>query len=62
VVNCTLLPKPLRPKIWQRIALVFGAVFFLSIGGMATYAESGKLMAKIQETFGSAADTTEVAQ
>jgi len=27
-VNTTLLPKPLRPALWRRVALVFMAVFY----------------------------------
>lgn len=62
IVNCTLLPAPLRPKLWQRIALVLGAVFFISVGGMATYAESGKLKASFEATFGTAAATADAAE
>jgi CDP-diglyceride synthetase len=51
VVNMTLLPGPLRPRIWQRVGLVLGACFFLTIGGLATYAEWPKLKAETQKVF-----------
>ncbi len=53
VVNMTLLPGPLRPRIWQRVGLVLGACFFLTIGGLATYAEWPKLKAETQKVFAS---------
>ncbi len=37
VINCTLLPRELQPRLWQKTGLVFGAIFFLSIGVLATY-------------------------
>jgi len=50
-VNTTLLPQELRPRLWQRIALVLGSVFFLSVGVMATYAEWPKLKKQVAEMF-----------
>jgi hypothetical protein len=53
VVNVTLLPQELRPRLWQRAGLVMGAIFFLTIGMLATYAEWPKLKAEAQKVFGS---------
>jgi hypothetical protein len=55
VINTTLLPRELRPRLWQRIGLVCGAVFFLTIGVLATYAEWPKLKAEVQKLTASAA-------
>jgi hypothetical protein len=38
--------------MWQRAGLVMGAVFFLTIGMLATYAEWPKLKAEAQKVFG----------
>ncbi|MFN9718462.1 MAG: Nramp family divalent metal transporter [Planctomycetota bacterium] len=46
VINTILLPKELQPRLWQKIGLVLGAVFFISIGVMTTVDEVGKLRAK----------------
>jgi hypothetical protein len=51
VVNVTLLPAPLRPHLWQRVGLVLGSCFFLTIGVLATYAEWPKLKAEAQKVF-----------
>jgi hypothetical protein len=56
VVNTTLLPQELRPRLWQRISLVLGAVFFLTIGVLATYSAVPNLKAEAQKMFGSKAD------
>jgi hypothetical protein len=61
-VNTTLLPPELRPRLWQRIALVLGAIFFLSVGFMATYAELPKLKKQVQEMFSSQVETTKTAE
>ena len=55
VINCTLLPQELRPKIWQRAGLVLGSVFFLSIGILATYDEVTKLQKKWADAAAAAA-------
>jgi hypothetical protein len=62
VVNTTLLPRELRPRLWQRISLVLGAMFFLSIGGLATAAELPKLKAEFQKMFATAPVTPTAAQ
>ena len=54
VVNTTLLPPELRPRLWQRVSLVLGSIFFLSIGGLATAAELPKLKAEFQKMFAAA--------
>ncbi|MEY2726168.1 MAG: hypothetical protein RLZZ458_2035 [Planctomycetota bacterium] len=46
VVNTTLLPRELRPRLWQRSALVLGSIFFLTVGVLATIAEAPKLKAE----------------
>jgi len=51
VINCTLLPQALRPKLWQKTGLVLGAVFFLSIGILATYDAVPGLIKTWHETF-----------
>lgn len=51
VINCTLLPRPLRPKLWQKTGLVLGSVFFLSIGVLATYDAVPGLIKTWDETF-----------
>jgi len=51
VINCTLLPHALRPKLWQKTGLVLGAVFFLSIGILATYDAVPGLIKTWHETF-----------
>lgn len=51
VINCTLLPQELRPKLWQKTGLVLGAVFFLSIGILATYDAVPGLIQTWHETF-----------
>ncbi len=56
VVNTTLLPQELRPRLWQRISLVLGAVFFLTIGVLATYSAVPNLKAEAQKMFGSKAN------
>jgi hypothetical protein len=58
VVNLTLLPPELRPRMWQRVGLVMGSMFFLTIGVLATYAEWPKLKAETQKFFGSSAEAT----
>ena len=52
VINTTLLPRELRPRIWQRAALVLGSVFFLSMALLATYDSAPKVIKKWHETFG----------
>ncbi len=51
VINTTLLPPELRPKIWQRVGLVLGAIFFLSMAILATYDSIPKLVKSWHETF-----------
>ncbi len=51
VINCTLLPRELQPKLWQKTGLVFGAMFFLSIGVLATYDAVPGLVKTWNETF-----------
>ena len=51
VINCTLLPRELQPRLWQKTGLVFGAVFFLGIGVLATYDAVPGLVATWNETF-----------
>jgi hypothetical protein len=54
VINTTLLPRELRPRLWQRVALVLGACFFLTIGVLATIAEAPKLKKEYDKLVGSA--------
>jgi hypothetical protein len=56
VINLTLLPRPLRPHLWQQIGLVLGAIFFIAIGGLATYAEYPRLKAETQKLFASSTE------
>jgi hypothetical protein len=51
VINCTLLPRELQPRFWQKTGLVFGAIFFLSIGVLATYDAVPGLVKTWNETF-----------
>jgi len=51
VINCTLLPRELQPRLWQKTGLVFGAIFFLSIGVLATYDAVPGLVETWNETF-----------
>lgn len=51
VINTTLLPRELRPRLWQRIALVLGACFFLTVGVLATIAEAPKLKKEYDKLF-----------
>ncbi len=51
VINCTLLPRELQPRLWQKTGLVFGAIFFLSIGILATYDAVPGLVKTWKETF-----------
>jgi hypothetical protein len=60
VVNTTLLPRELRPRLWQRIGLVMGAIFFLTVGGMATYAEMPKLKSEFEKLFGTPATAANI--
>jgi hypothetical protein len=55
VVNTVLLPVELRPRLWQRVALVLGCVFFITIGVLATMAEWPKLKGQFDSTFGTPA-------
>lgn len=50
-VNLILLPRQLRPRLWQRIALILGGVFFLSIGMLTTVADGPKLARDIAAFF-----------
>jgi hypothetical protein len=43
--------------MWQRVSLVLGAIFFLSVGFMATYAELPKLKKQVQDMFSSQVET-----
>ncbi len=52
-VNLILLPKPLRPRIWQRIALVCGGVFFITIGVLSTISDGPKLFRDVSAFFSS---------
>lgn len=58
VVNLTLLPQELKPRMWQRVGLVLGSVFFLTIGVLATYAEYPKLKAEAQKFFATSTSQT----
>ena len=51
VINCTLLPRELQPRLWQKTGLVFGAIFFLSIGALATYDAVPGLVKTWNESF-----------
>jgi len=51
VINCTLLPRELQPRLWQKTGLVFGAIFFLSIGVLATYDAVPGLVKTWNESF-----------
>ena len=51
VINCTLLPRELQPRLWQKTGLVCGAIFFLSIGIIATYDAVPGLVKTWNETF-----------
>lgn len=62
VVNTTLLPRELRPRLWQRIGLVMGAIFFLAVGGMATYAELPKLKSEFDKLFGTPAAVANITE
>ncbi|MFO0425050.1 MAG: Nramp family divalent metal transporter [Planctomyces sp.] len=51
VVNVTLLPRELRPRLWQRISLVLGAIFFLTIGALSTWDQGPKLVSDVKAFF-----------
>lgn len=57
VINCTLLPRELQPKLWQKTGLVFGAIFFISIGVLATYDAAPGLVKAWNKTFSSTPST-----
>jgi hypothetical protein len=51
-VNLILLPRELRPRIWQRVALVLGGLFFLTIGVLTTYSDGPRLARDVAAFFG----------
>lgn len=51
VINCTLLPRELQPRLWQKAGLVLGAIFFLGIGALATYDAVPGLVSAWNKTF-----------